>query len=119
MFSFMLVLLPPVTVGSKQRHSRRLHPAAAHLQLHQRAGLWLPPAQPEERPAAETLRRPQVRREEDRGGGVRPVHPRAHQGGRDRRGQVELQGGDDGLWQLSPRLLHLNTHLEGKTQGST
>lgn len=48
----MPLCCPPVTVGSKQRHSRRLQPAAAHLQLHQRAGLRLPPAQPEERPTA-------------------------------------------------------------------
>lgn len=103
----MLLFVPPVAVGGKQRHSRRLHPAAPHLQLHQRAGLWLPPAQPEEWPAAEALRRPQVRREEDRGGGLRPLHPRAGQGGRDCRGQVE-RGGCCAL----PR-------LEGKTQGST
>lgn len=94
----LLLCLPPVTVGGKQRHSRRLHPTAAHLQLHQRAGLRLPPAQPEERPPEKALRRPQVRREEDRGGGLRPVHPRADQGARVRRGQVELRCGD-GLWE--------------------
>lgn len=90
----MLLCPPTVTAGGKQRDSGRLHPAAPHLQLHQRARLGFPTAQPEERPAAETLRRPQVRREEDRGGGVRPVHPRPGQGVGGWRGQVELGGGD-------------------------
>ncbi|XP_044221537.1 translin isoform X2 [Thunnus albacares] len=120
-----------ITAGGKQRDSRRLQPTAPHLQLHQRAGLGFPTAQPEERPAAEALRWPQVRREEDRGGGVRPVHPRLGQGYGDRRGQVELGGGDwpwetedggGGFPGLGPlhgccrsETLH---HLEGKTQGS-
>lgn len=59
---------PPVPVGGQQRDSGGLQPADPHIELHQRAGLGIPPAQPEERPFAEALRRPQVRREEDRGG---------------------------------------------------
>ncbi len=117
----MLLFVPPVTVGGKQRHSRRLQPTAPHLQLHQRAGLRLPPAQPEERPTAEALRRPQVRREEDRGGGLRPVNPRAGQGARVWRGQVELTGGD-WMWETEEGPLHgccTLPHLEGKTQGCT
>lgn len=94
-----LCCLSPVTVGSEQRDGRGLHPPAPNLQLHQRAGLRLPPAQPEERPLAEALRRPQVRREEDRGGGLRPLDPRAGQGARVvRRGQVEAADAD-WLWE--------------------
>ncbi|XP_046902738.1 translin isoform X2 [Hypomesus transpacificus] len=37
-----------ISSGGEQRDCRRLHPATPHLQLHQRAGLRLPPAQPEE-----------------------------------------------------------------------
>lgn len=83
--------LPPVPVSGEQCHSWRLQPATPHLQLHQRARLRLPPAQPEERPSAEALRWPQVRREEDRGGGVRPVHPRPGEGARVWDGQVEAE----------------------------
>lgn len=90
-------VFPPGSAGGEQRHSRGLQPTDPHLQLHQRAGLGLPPAQPEERPAAEALRRPQVRREENRGGGLRPVDPRAGQGARVRRGQVGMCAGD-WLW---------------------
>lgn len=78
---FNLNRFPPVPVGGEQRDGGRLQPSHPHLKLHQRAGLGIPPAQPEERPPAQALRRPQVRREEDRGGGLRPVHPRAGQGG--------------------------------------
>lgn len=93
----LLWCLSTVAASGEQRHGRGLHPPAADLQLHQRAGLGLPPAQPEERPPAEALRRPQVRRQEDRGGGLRPLHPRADQGARvDQFGQVEGGAADRG-----------------------
>ena len=64
-FPVRLCFSVPVAAGGEQRDGGRLQPAAPHLKLHQRAGLGLPPAEPEERPAAQALRRPQVRREED------------------------------------------------------
>lgn len=91
-----MLFVDPVTLGGKQRHSRRLQPAPAHLQLHQRAGLGLPPAQPEERPSEEALRRPQVRREENRRGSLWLVNPRSGQGARGRWWEVERRGCD---WQ--------------------
>lgn len=91
-----MLFVNPVTLGGKQRHSRRLQPAPAHLQLHQRAGLGLPPAQPEERPSEEALRRPQVRREENRRGSLWLVNPRSGQGARGRWWEVERRGCD---WQ--------------------
>lgn len=90
---------PPVPVGGQQRDGGRLQPSHPHLKLHQRAGLGIPPAQPEERPAAQALRRPQVRREEDRGGGLRPVHPRAGQGGGAWVGKVVPESHFDWLWE--------------------
>lgn len=94
-----MLFVPPVTAGGKQRHSRRLQPAATHLQLHQRTGLRLPFAQPEKWPTAKALRWSQVWCEENRGGGVWPVHPWSGQGVRVCRGQVEV-GGDDLLWEM-------------------
>ncbi|XP_042192241.1 translin isoform X2 [Callorhinchus milii] len=76
-----------VETGAEQRDGWRLLPASSHLLLYQRARLRLSAAQPEERLAAQALRRPQVRREEDRGGGLRPVHPGARQSGQGRRRQ--------------------------------
>ncbi|KAJ8388391.1 hypothetical protein AAFF_G00134170 [Aldrovandia affinis] len=76
--------------------ARGLLPPPAHLHLHQRAGLGLPPAQPQERPAAQALRRTQVRRQEDRGGGLRPVDPRPGQGAGKQRRRVELGVGGRG-----------------------
>ncbi|XP_036401544.1 translin isoform X2 [Megalops cyprinoides] len=49
-----------IQAGGEQRDGGRLRPALAYLHLHQRAGLGLPPAQPQERPAPQALRRTQV-----------------------------------------------------------
>ncbi|XP_075465990.1 translin isoform X2 [Ascaphus truei] len=69
-----------IQVGCKQCHCWRLLPTPAHFHLHQRAGFRFPVAQPEKRLSAKTLRWPEVRREEDRGGGLRFVHQRTQQG---------------------------------------
>ncbi|XP_033900539.1 translin isoform X2 [Acipenser ruthenus] len=82
-----------IQTGCEQRHCGRLQPAPANLQLHQRAGLGLPSPEPEERPAAQALRRAQVRREEDRGGGVRSLHQGAGQGAGERRRGIETREG--------------------------
>ena len=87
------LLWPPplsaVEAVRQQRDRRGLLAAPAHLHLHQRAGLRLPPPQPQKRLPEEALRRPEVRREEGGGGGLRPLHPGLQQGdGGGLRGEV-------------------------------
>jgi len=68
--------LGSVALHRELRHGWRLRPAAEDLALPERPGRRLPAAQPQERLAAQALRRAQVRREEGGGGGLRPDHPR-------------------------------------------
>lgn len=80
---------PTVEVVCQQCDCRRLLPAPAHLHLHQRAGLRLPPPQPQKRFPEEALRWPEVWREESGGGSLRPLHPGFQQGdGSSLRGEV-------------------------------
>lgn len=91
----LIFVVVSVSSSCEQRNGGRLRASAAYLQLHQRVGLRFPPAQSEEWPAAQALWWPQIWREEDRGGGVRPLHSRSCQGAGDRRRQVERRGAWD------------------------
>ncbi|XP_075385998.1 translin isoform X2 [Tenrec ecaudatus] len=59
-----------IEVVSEQCDCWRLLPAPAHLNLHQRAGFWVSPSQPEERLIEEALRWLEIRCEESRRGGL-------------------------------------------------
>lgn len=66
---------PVVQAVCQQCDCGRLLPAPPHLHLHQWAGFWLPPSQPEKRLPEEALWRLEVRCEESRGGGLWSLHP--------------------------------------------